>query len=338
MSYQITVQPSGRQFAAEPDETLLDAALRQGLTLPYGCKDGACGACKGKVVEGAVDHGKAQPHALKDDEKAAGLTLYCCAKAQSDLVIECKQVGSTRDIPVKTLPGRIEKLEKLAPDVVELHLRLPASERLQFWAGQYIDIQMKDGRKRSFSLANAPHDDAVLQLHIRHVPGGAFTEQVFSTMKLRDILRFNGPHGSFYLREDSAKPVILLAGGTGFAPIKAIVEHAIAENCQRPLHIYWGAKARVDLYQHPLPERWAAEHAHISYVPVLSEPAPDDGWAGRTGFVHHAVVADFPDLSGYQVYASGSPAMIDNAKRDLVERCGLPAEEFFADAFTFAAN
>ncbi len=338
MSYQITVQPSGRQFAAEPDETLLDAALRQGLTLPYGCKDGACGACKGKVVEGAVDHGKAQPHALKDDEKAAGLTLYCCAKAQSDLVIECKQVGSARDIPVKTLPGRIEKLEKLAPDVVEIHLRLPASERLQFWAGQYIDILMKDGRKRSFSLANAPHDDAVLQLHIRHVPGGTFTEQVFSTMKLRDILRFNGPHGSFYLREDSAKPVILLAGGTGFAPIKAIVEHAIAENCQRPLHIYWGAKARVDLYQHALPERWAAEHAHISYVPVLSEPAPDDGWTGRTGFVHHAVLADFPDLSGYQVYACGSPAMIDNAKRDLVERCGLPAEEFFADAFTFAAN
>ena len=338
MSYQITVQPSGRQFAAEPDETLLDAALRQGLTLPYGCKDGACGACKGKVVEGAVDHGKAQPHALKDDEKAAGLTLYCCAKAQSDLVIECKQVGSTRDIPVKTLPGRIEKLEKLAPDVIELHLRLPASERLQFWAGQYIDIQMKDGRKRSFSLANAPHDDAVLQLHIRHVPGGAFTEQVFSTMKLRDILRFNGPHGSFYLREESAKPVILLAGGTGFAPIKAIVEHAIAENSQRPLHIYWGAKARVDLYQHALPERWAAEHAHIRYVPVLSGPAPDDGWTGRTGFVHHAVLADFPDLSGYQVYACGSPAMIDNAKRDLVERCGLPAEEFFADAFTFAAN
>ena len=338
MSYQITVQPSGRQFAAEPDETLLDAALRQGLTLPYGCKDGACGACKGKVVEGAVDHGKAQPHALKDDEKAAGLTLYCCARAQSDLVIECKQVGSTRDIPVRTLPGRIEKLEKLAPDVIELHLRLPASERLQFWAGQYIDIQMKDGRKRSFSLANAPHDDAVLQLHIRHVPGGAFTEQVFSTMKLRDILRFNGPHGSFYLREESAKPVILLAGGTGFAPIKAIVEHAIAENSQRPLYIYWGAKARVDLYQHALPERWAAEHANIHYVPVLSGPAPDDGWTGRTGFVHHAVLADFPDLSGYQVYACGSPAMIDNAKRDLVERCGLPAEEFFADAFTFAAN
>jgi ferredoxin len=231
MSYQITVQPSGRQFAAEADETLLDAALRQGLTLPYGCKDGACGACKGKVLEGCVDHGKAQAHSLKDEEKAAGLTLYCCARAQTDLVIECKQLASASDIPVKTLPARIEKLERLAPDVIDMHLRLPASERLQFWAGQYIDILLKDGRKRSFSLANAPHDDALLQLHIRYVPGGVFTEQVFNSMKVRDILRFNGPHGSFYLREDSPKPMILLAGGTGFAPIKAIVEHAIAEEC-----------------------------------------------------------------------------------------------------------
>lgn len=337
MSYQVTVQPSGKQFAAEADETLLDAALRQGLTLPYGCKDGACGACKGKVVSGTVDHGKAQAHALKDDEKAAGQTLYCCAKAQSDLVIECKQVSSAGDIPVKTLPSRIEKLEKLAPDVIELHLRLPASERLQFWAGQYIDILLKDGKKRSYSLANAPHDDALLQLHIRHVPGGLFTDQVFSTMKVRDILRFNGPHGTFYLREDSKKPMILLAGGTGFAPIKAIVEHAIAEKCGRPMFIYWGAKARVDLYQNALPEQWAAEHGDIKYVPVLSEPDTSDEWAGRTGFVHQAVLADFADLSGYQVYACGAPVMIEAAKRDFMAQ-GLPEEDFFADAFTFSTN
>jgi len=338
MSYQITVQPSGRSFAAEADETLLDAALRQGLTLPYGCKDGACGACKGKVLSGEVDHGKAQLHALKEDEKAAGMALYCCAKATSDLVIECKQLGSASDIPVKTLPSRVEKLEKLAPDVIEMHLRLPASERLQFWAGQYIDILLKDGKKRSFSLANAPHDDAVLQLHIRHVPGGLFTEQVFNTMKVRDILRFNGPHGTFYLREESAKPMILLAGGTGFAPIKAIVEHAIAENCQRPIHIYWGAKAKIDLYQDALPQKWAAEHANINYVPVLSDPATEDAWSGRTGFVHAAVIADFSDLSDYQVYACGSPVMIEVAKRDFITTCKLPEEEFFADVFSYSAN
>lgn len=336
MSYQITVQPSGREFAAEPDETLLDAALRQGLTLPYGCRDGACGACKGKVLSGTVDHGKSQPHALKDDEKAAGLTLYCCAKAESDLVIECKQLALANDIPVKTMPARIEKLEKLAPDIIEMHIRLPANERLQFLAGQYIDILLKDGKKRSFSLANAPEDDDLLQLHIRHVPGGLFTGQVFSTMKVRDIVRFNGPHGTFYLREDSTKPMILLAGGTGFAPIKAIVEHALAHQYERPTYIYWGARAKVDLYQNSLPEQWAAEHAHIHYVPVLAEPAAEDDWAGRTGFVHQAVLADFPDLSGHQVYACGSPGMIDAAKRDFCSISHLPEEEFFADAFTFS--
>ena len=338
MSHQITVEPSGRQFAAEPGETILDAALRQGFTMPYGCKDGACGSCKGKVLAGSVDHGKAQAHALKDEEKAAGLTLFCCARPQSDLTLECKQLTSGADIPVKTLPARIEKLERLAPDVIEMHLRLPAAERLQFLAGQYIDILLKDGRRRSFSLANAPHDDAFLQLHIRHVPGGVFTDQVFSTMKLRDILRFNGPHGGFYLREDSPKPMILLAGGTGFAPIKAIVEHAIAEQCQRPMVIYWGAKARADLYQNSLPERWAAEIPNIRYVPVLSEPAAVDQWNGRTGLVHHAVMADFPDLSGHQVYACGAPPMIDAARSDFVGTCKLPEEEFFADAFSYSTT
>ena len=338
MSYQITVQPSGRQFAAEAGETILDAALRQGFTMPYGCKDGACGSCKGKVLSGSVDHGKSQPHALKDEEKQVGLALFCCAKPQSDLTLECKQLTSGADIQVKTLPSRIEKLERLAPDVIEMYLRLPASERLQFLAGQYIDILLKDGKRRSFSLANAPHDDAFLQLHIRHVPGGLFTDQVFSTMKVRDILRFNGPHGGFYLREDSEKPMILLAGGTGFAPIKAIVEHAMAEKCQRPMCIYWGAKARVDLYQNSLPEKWAAENANIHYIPVLSEPAADDQWHGRTGFVHRAVIDDFPDLSRHQVYACGSPLMIDAARSDFVNACKLPEEEFFADAFTFSTT
>ncbi|MGE5471872.1 MAG: CDP-6-deoxy-delta-3,4-glucoseen reductase [Bacteroidota bacterium] len=336
MSHQITVQPSGRQFAAEPDETILDAALRQGLTMPYGCKDGACGACKGKVLAGEVDHGKSQAHALSEADRAAGLTLYCCARAKSDLKIECKQMSSASDIPVKMLPGRIEKLERLAPDVIELHLRLPGSEQFQFLAGQYIDFLLKDGKRRSYSLANAPRSDNFIELHIRHVPGGLFTEQLFNTLKLRDILRFEGPLGGFFLRQDSAKPVILLAGGTGFAPLKAMVEQAIADGSQRPLHIYWGARARVDLYMDNLPQKWAAEHAHIKYVPVLSEPAADDNWQGRTGFAHQAVMTDFPDLSGHQVYACGSPAMIEAARRDFIDGCKLPEEEFFADAFTFS--
>ncbi|GBG03385.1 CDP-6-deoxy-delta-3,4-glucoseen reductase [Azospira sp. I13] len=337
MSFSVTIEPGKHQFAAETDETILEAALRQGLTMPYGCRDGACGACKGKVLCGEVDHGKSQPHALTDADKAAGLTLFCCAKAQSDLTLECREVRSASDIPVKTLPSRVEKMEKAAPDVMVLHLRLPATERFQFLTGQYVDILLKDGKRRSFSLANAPHDDAFLQLHVRLVPGGLFTEHVFNGMKERDILRLNGPHGSFFLREDSDKPMILLAGGTGFAPIKAIVEHALYTQSKRPMVIYWGNRYKAGLYMDELPTRWTAEHSHIRYVPVLSEPAAEDGWTGRTGLVHEAVMQDFPDLSGHQVYVCGAPVMVEAAKRDFTGRCGLPEAEFFADSFTFSS-
>ena len=336
MSYRITVLPSGETFEAAADETILDAALRHGLTLPYGCRDGACGACKGKILDGTVDYGKAQ--ALTDADKAAGLALFCCAKPTGDLSLECKEVRAANEIPVKTLPARIEKLERRAADVIELHLRLPASERLQFLAGQYVDILLKDGKRRSFSMANAPHDDACIQLHIRHVPGGLFTDQVFSGLKVRDILRLNGPHGSFYLREKSAKPMVLLAGGTGFAPIKSLVEHALYEGSTRPMTIYWGARAKADLYLPDLPAQWAAAHPHIRYVPVLSEPAAGDAWSGRTGLVHQAVMADFPDLSGHEVYACGAPAMIEAAKRDFTGLCRLPEDAYYADSFTYSAS
>jgi CDP-4-dehydro-6-deoxyglucose reductase len=336
MSFQVSIQPSRHEFQAEADETILEAALRQGLTLPYGCRDGACGACRGQVISGTIDHGKAQAHALSEADRAAGFALFCCARAQSDLTVECKEVRSLQDVPVKTLPARVQKLTRAAADVMIVELKLPASERLQFLAGQYIDILLKDGKRRAFSLANAPHDDACLQLHIRHVPGGEFTGHVFNGMKERDILRFNGPHGTFFLREDSDKPIVLVAGGTGFAPIKAIVEHAIAENCQRPMTIYWGGRRQADLYLQQLAEQWATEHSHIQFIPVLAESAPEDGWTGRTGLVHHAAMQDFADLSGHQVYVCGAPGMVAAARRDFLSRCKLPDDEFFADSFDFA--
>jgi CDP-4-dehydro-6-deoxyglucose reductase len=336
MSFQVSIEASQHSFCVETTETLLDAALRQGLALPYGCRDGACGACRGKVLSGRIDHGKAQIHALSEDDRAAGLALFCCAVAKSDLRIECKEVRSLQEIPVKTLPARVQKLTRAAPDVMIVELKLPSSERLQFLAGQYIDILIKDGRRRAFSLANAPHDDACLQLHIRHMPGGQFTDHVFADMKERDILRFNGPHGSFFLREDSRKPMLLVAGGTGFAPIKAVVEHAIAENCQRPMSIYWGGRQRGDLYLLQLAEQWAVEHPLIRFVPVLSECTPGDEWKGRTGLVHEAAMTDFPELSGHQVYVCGAPAMVAAARRDFINRCKLPDDEFFADSFDFS--
>jgi CDP-4-dehydro-6-deoxyglucose reductase len=261
--------------------------------------------------------------------------LFCCAKPLSDLVLECREVGTAKDIPVKIMPCRVQKIERVAEDVIVLSLKLPANERLQFLAGQYIEFLLKDGKRRAFSIANAPHDDGFLQLHIRLIAGGEFTGHVFGAMKEKDILRFQGPYGSFFLREESTKPMILLAGGTGFAPIKALVEHAIHHNIARPMQIYWGARNRAGLYLPDLPLEWAAAHSHVRYVPVLSDATEQDAWQGRTGLVHRAVLEDHADLSAYQVYACGAPAMIDAARTEFVVR-GLPAEEFFADAFTFA--
>ena len=330
-SIRVTLQPSGHSFMTDGTDSILQAALDAGLTLPYGCRNGACGACKGRVIDGLVDHGPVQEHALSTADRAGGLALFCCAKPLSDLVLECREVGTAKDIPVKIMPCRVQKIERVADDVIVLSLKLPANERLQFLAGQYIEFLLKDGKRRAFSIANAPHDDGFLQLHVRLIAGGEFTRHVFEGMKEKDILRFQGPYGSFFLREESPKPVILLAGGTGFAPIKTMVEHAIHNHIARPMEIYWGARNRAGLYLPELPSEWAAAHSHIRYVPVLS----DEAWEGRTGLAHKAVLEDHPDLSAFQVYACGAPAMIDAARAEFVA-AGLPLEEFFADAFTFA--
>ena len=338
MPHQVTLQPSGHQFTVQDDETILEAALREGFSLPYGCRNGACGACKGKVLAGELDYGQHSPTALKDEEKAQGRALFCRARPLSDMSIEAKEIGAAKDIVVKTLPCRVEKLEKLADDVMRVKIKLPASERLQFLAGQYVDFQLKNGRARSYSLANPPHDDALLELHIRHVPGGLFTDQVFSTLKERDILRLKGPLGSFFIREDADKPMIFIAGGTGFAPVKGMLEHAFAAHMDREMVLYWGVRSLKDLYLAELPQQWQAERPNFTFIPVLSDPGPGDAWTGRTGFVHEAVLADFADLSGYQVYACGAPAMVDAARDTFTRTRGLPEDEFFADAFVYAAD
>lgn len=338
MTFKVTIQPSGHSFEADPQHTVLEAALDAGFLIPYGCRNGACGSCKGKVPLGEVTMRNYQESVLSAQERAQGYTLFCCAKPTSDLVIECREVRTLSDIPVRTLPCRVQKIEKPAADVAILHLKLPTNERLQFLAGQYIDFLLRDGRRRSFSLANAPHDDEFLQLHIRHIPGGKFTEQVFTTMKEKDILRLEGPFGGFYLREESDKPIVFVAGGTGFAPIKAVIEHVIHNKIERPMTLYWGARDRSGLYLHELAERWASTLPQFKYVPVLSDNSSEEAWHGRTGLVHQAVLADLPDLSAYQVYACGAPAMIEAAKRDFGSLAHLPESEFFADSFTYAAD
>jgi CDP-4-dehydro-6-deoxyglucose reductase len=335
--HSVMIQPSGQQFQVEDGEAVLAAALRQGLVLPYGCKNGACGTCKGKIVSGAVDYGVYQPKALPDEDKARGKALFCQAKPLSDLVIEARTIGAAKGIEVKMLPCRVQKLERLADDVMALHLKLPANEKLVFLAGQFIEFLLKDGTRRSFSMANAPHDAELLQLHVRHVAGGQFTDHVFAKMKERDILRFEGPLGTFFLREDSVKPIVFVASGTGFAPIKSIIEAALKKGSARPMTLYWGGRRPKDLYMNALAEGWAAQGL-LKYVPVVSEAVPEDAWAGRSGFVHRAVMEDFPDLSGHQVYACGVPLMVDAARRDFTSSCRLPEDEFYADSFTTQAD
>ena len=338
MTFQITVQPSGHQFECEADETVLTAALRAGIGLPYGCKNGACGSCKGKVLSGSVQHKPHQQRALSDDERAKGYALFCCALGEGDLVIESREVGGSSDYPIRKMPTRVTSIEKVVPDVAIVTLQLPAAEKFAYRAGQYLEFILKDGKRRSYSMANAPENDGPLTLHIRYMAGGLFTEQVFNTMKERDILRFEGPFGTFFLREDSSKPIVLLASGTGFAPIKAIVEHMIHLKSTRPVHLYWGGRRPMDLYMNSLCEQWASTLPSFTYVGVVSDALPEDHWQGRTGYVHNAVMHDLPDLSGYQVYACGAPIVVDSARREFVELCKLPADEFYADAFTSEAD
>jgi CDP-4-dehydro-6-deoxyglucose reductase len=341
MSFQVSVLPSNRSFTVAEDEPILTAGIRQGVALPYGCKDGACGSCKCKMLEGKVVHGAHQPKALSAEEESKGYILTCCAKPQSDIVLESRQVTSADAFPIKRMPSRVISLEKKSHDVITLKLQLPANDTLQYKAGQYIEFILRDGARRSYSMASAPHiaaESKTLELHIRHMPGGKFTDHVFGEMKEKEIQRIEGPFGGFYLREDSQKPMVLLASGTGFAPIKAIIEQMQQNGITRPATLYWGGRRPADLYMNDWVLAQVAAMPNLRYVPVVSNALPEDAWTGRTGFVHQAVVADFADLSVHQVYACGAPIVVDSARSDFVNICKLSEDEFYADSFITEAD
>jgi CDP-4-dehydro-6-deoxyglucose reductase, E3 len=341
MTFTVTLQPSGRSFDVARDEPILGAAIRQGIGMPYGCKDGACGTCKSRLLEGRVIHGAHQHKALSEAEEAGGLILTCCATPQTDCLVEARTVPGAGEFPILKMPGRVLSIERPTGDVAVIRVQLPANQNFQFRAGQYVEFILRDGARRSYSMANAPHNLGTppsIELHIRHMPGGKFTDHVFSTMKEKEIVRMEGPFGSFFLREDSDKPMVLLASGTGFAPIKALIERLEELGSTRPMVLYWGARSQADLYLHDWAEAATTRLPNLRYVPVLSEAKAEDAWTGRTGFVHHAVMADWPDLSGHQIYACGVPIMVESAHRDFVAKCGLPDDEFYADSFTSEAD
>lgn len=340
-AFQITVEPSGRQFSTTGHETILAAAISAGVGLPYGCKDGACGSCKCKKLSGEVTHEGYSAHAMTPAELEAGFVLTCRATAHTDVVLESRQVTDASAFPIKKMPVRVGALEKLSHDVMRVQLQMPANMVFQYFAGQYIEFILRDGTRRAYSIATAPHVQTTapgIELHIRHMPGGVFTDHVFGTMKEKEILRTEGPFGSFFLREDSSKPMVFLASGTGFAPIQGLLAHMQHKGITRPVSVYWGGRRPEDLYQDAWVKALATTMPNLTYVPVVSDPQPEDHWTGRTGYVHQAVLDDFADLSGHEVYACGAPIVVDSARASYLSQRGLPEEAFFADAFTSAAD
>lgn len=335
MSFSVRLKPSDRTFSVEADRTVLGAAMANGIGLPYSCVSGVCRTCRARVVEGTVKH---KFCSLSAEDSAAGYALLCQALPLTDLVIEAEAISLIGKIEV--VRALVSDMRRAAPDVMVLSLRLPPRKSLNYLAGQYVEIQLPDGEVRRYSLATVPQmaGNWELELHIRHCPGGRYTDHVFGAMKLRDVLTIRGPLGSFFLREDSDRPIVLVASGTGYAPIRALLGRALETGIQRDIWFYWGARTRADLYLADEPRQWADQHDRLRFIPVLSEPLPSDDWQGRTGFVHEAVMNDFPDLSGMQAYACGAPAMVDAARRDFVNLRGLPAAQFFADAFLNEAD
>ena len=331
----ITIASSGRQFSARPGETVLNAALRHGVVLPYSCKNGTCASCKCRVVDGQVNYPYNPPSALAFEDLYGGWALSCQAVAEGDLVIEASELEQVADIPVRKLPARVDSLEKFTPEIMRLRLKLPKAARLQFLAGQYIDIIQADGKRRAFSIASAPSETDFIELHIKHVSGGGFTGHVFEDMQPREILRFEGPLGTFFIRRGSHRPMIMMGGGTGFAPLKSMVEELIESGDSRPVHLFWGVQSESDLYARELITEWETAHPALRFTPVLMEP--DSHWPGERGLVHEAVVRTVADLADHEVYMSGPPAMV-NAGRSAFIGAGVPENRLFYDSFDFAPD
>ncbi|MFL6551209.1 MAG: 2Fe-2S iron-sulfur cluster-binding protein [Povalibacter sp.] len=335
----VTLLPSQQVLSVQEGETILDAALRAGLNLPHSCKGGHCASCRARIVSGEVFYPFGSPLGITPHERDQGYTLLCQAHAASrDLIIEVKEIRPpTPEYHVQSLPCRVERMQELAPNVMAVFLRLPANEMFNFVAGQYIDVMLPQNRRRSFSIANPPHEGHLIELHIRRVAGGEFTEQLFNGMREKTLLRIEGPLGQFWFRHDSPRPALLIGGGTGYAPLRAMLRHLLERGDQRPLHLYWGAQTRADLYEHEMLRDLTRRHPNLHYTPVLSDSVSAAEWEGRRGWVHETALSDHPRLEAFDVYASGPPVMVETIRHEFLAR-GLPPDQLFFDSFDFAPD
>lgn len=329
---------SGAQFTVNEGESVLNAALRQGVMLPYSCKNGTCGSCKGQLESGEVHYPFHPPLALSREEIADGATLLCQAEPMEDLLIRVREIEAVRDIHIRKMPARVVEKTLLAPEVMRLKIKLPSAQRLQFLAGQYLEILVPEGKRRAFSIASPPQSEDEIELHIRHVEGGGFTGWVFDELKERDILRLEAPLGTFFIRNDQPdRSMIMMGGGTGFAPLKSMIEDLLAQGDKRPLHLFWGARTKKELYMHEQAVKWAEENEHIQYSTALMEPDDEDRENNFTGFVHEAVIAQYPDLRAFDIYMSGPPKMIDAGRNEFLGH-GAEKRRIFFDSFEFGLD
>ncbi len=336
MTYKVTIHPSGHTFEVDAGEPILDAAMRNNIELPYGCRGGACGSCADFIVNGEVYYDD-EPIALDDEMKANNQALFCIAKTARDIEISIEEITQGQQFEVKQYGCHVSSKNKLCHDVIALKITLDNDQRLQYHAGQYIEFILKDGKRRAFSIANAPHKDELLELHIRHVDGGLFTDFLFESMPDNESLQLQGPLGQFYLREDRHRPIIMVGGGTGFGPLKAMIEHIEYVGFEQPVHLFMGVRALRDLYMQEMTEGWISNNNKLSFIPVLSEPLDEDNWQGETGFVHESVARHFPDLKDFDIYMSGPPPMI-NAAVELFINQGASRDNMFSDAFEYSAD
>ena len=336
-THNITLQPSGESFSVTENETILEAAIRNGFNLAHSCRGGSCQSCKSRVTYGNYSYPNGIPWSLSELDIDAHQCLICVAHADSDMHIISKPIETPQEIQLKRLPCRIEKKELLCHDVMALHLRLPRVETFQFLAGQYLDIMLPDGKRRSFSIANPPHDAELIKIHVRHVPEGRFTTQVFESLPERSLLRLEGPIGNFFIRKSNRRPILMMAGGTGVAPLLGMLRDLLENEDDHGVHLYWGVRSKRDLYIHEYLLNLASEHERFMYTPVLSEPTDDDNWKGRKGWVHDALLEDYSRLSPFDLYMAGPPPMVESAKVAFV-KAGLPEEQLFYDSFEFGSD
>lgn len=332
MTAKVRLLPSGHEFSAEPGETLLDAALRSGLSLRYNCNSGSCGDCRARLVSGELGELQHQDYVFTARARADGQILLCRTTAATDLVLEAVEARGAADVPVQRITTQVGKLTPLSPDVMEVQLRTPRSQTLWFLAGQHVRLHVPGLEPRHKSIASCPCNGMVLQFHVRHVPGDPFAEHVFTRLKLRDALEVEGPFGEFVLDEDMRRPVLFIAFETGFAPIKSLIEHAISLEMNQPLRLYWIARHGEDHYLANYCRAWHDALDDFAFIPVSGDAPADELTAAEAAMTRatQRICADHPDLSGHDVYVNGPDSLFASLCSALLAQ-GLPPERLFVD-------